>query len=83
VTENFFAYQAHSHLTKRRYRMDQIDICLEVLYETEKAFLVSDNDGESSQWIPKSKIDTDPDAGVGDTVVIKMPLWLAENKGFV
>ena len=63
--------------------MEKIEVCLEIMHQTDKAFLVSDDYGETSQWVPKSQIDTGPDAGVGDTVVMEMPTWLAEEKGFI
>lgn len=58
------------------------EICAEIIKETDKAFLVSD-DGANSTWIPKSQIETDQDCGPGDTVVFTMPDWLAVEKGFV
>ena len=61
----------------------EIEICLEIFKETERAFLVSDDDGDNQQWIPKSQVRSDQDCGVGDTVVFVLPEWLAIEKGFV
>lgn len=60
----------------------EIEICLEVRRETEKAFLVTD-DGENTIWIPKSQAKPDQDCGPGDTVVFTMPEWLAVENGFI
>lgn len=62
-----------------------IKICVEIIRETESALLVDDSPGKNSneQWIPKSQITLNYDSGVGDTVDILMPEWLAKNKGFI
>ena len=61
-----------------------IDITVTILTETDRAFRVTDNDNpEFGQWIPKSQIFIEQDAGVGDTIIITMPEWLAIDKGFI
>lgn len=62
--------------------MRKTAICAEIIRDTEKAFLVSD-DGKTEAWIPKSQVETDQDGGPGDTVVFTMPEWLAIYKGFI
>ena len=44
--------------------------------ETEKAILIEC--GAVEAWLPKSQIAYEPE---GDKIVIRMPLWLAEEKG--
>ncbi len=61
---------------------DQIEVCLEVMQETERAFRLRDDDSYG-QWLPKSQMDHSPNAGVGDTIVFEMPEWLAIEKGFI
>ena len=59
-----------------------IEITAEVKRETDKAFLLSDDD-VNEQWIPKSQLDHSPDPQVGDVISFEMPKWLAIEKGFV
>jgi len=61
----------------------KIEICLDVIRETEKAYQVSDDDKETLNWIPKSQVETEQECGPGDTVVFIMPEWLAIDKGFI
>jgi len=63
-----------------------IEICLYIIAETDRAFLVTDEEGENNlrgKWIPKSQIELEQDAGPRDTIIITMPEWLAIEKGFV
>ena len=59
-----------------------IEICAEIIKETDAAFLISD-DGDKEVWIPKSLVETDQDGGPGDTIIFTMPEWLAIKNGFV
>lgn len=59
------------------------EVCVEIMDESPRAFRVTDTDYRHGQWIPKSQIELEQDAGPGDTVVITMPEWLAVEKGFV
>ncbi|MBT4177738.1 MAG: hypothetical protein HOE02_05565 [Candidatus Marinimicrobia bacterium] len=59
-----------------------IEICAEIIRETDAAFLISD-DGEKQVWIPKSIVETDQDGGPGDTIIFTMSERLAIEKGFV
>ncbi len=58
-----------------------IDLCLEIIAETEAAFKVTD--GFVTNWIPKSQVELQGCCEPGDTVVFDMPEWLAEDKGFI
>jgi len=62
---------------------DKIEICVRISHETEAALLVSDTDDTEKSWLPKSQIDYDEDAGIGDTVVVTVPEWLAYEKGLI
>lgn len=55
------------------------------LAETDKALLISDT-GEKvrGKWVPKSQVEVHvPDATKDNLIEVTMPLWLAEDKGFV
>lgn len=64
-----------------------IDISAELRHETDKAYLVYDGrseikkgDATSSElrvWLPKSMVEYD------GKNIFTMPIWLAEDKGFV
>lgn len=60
---------------------DPVEFCVIIRRETDKAFLVQD--GTKEIWIPKSQIELDQDGGVGDTVVVTMPEWLAIEKELI
>jgi hypothetical protein len=62
---------------------DKIEVCLEVMQETERAFRLRDDNDNYGQWMPKSQLDHGDDVGVGDTAVFEMPEWLAFEKGFI
>jgi hypothetical protein len=63
---------------------EQIEIAVSIIHTTDAAILVTD-DGYREEWIPLSQI-TDAkhlDLEVGETVVIRIPEWLAIKKGFL
>ena len=62
---------------------DKIEVCLEVMQETDKAFRLRGDGDSYGEWLPKSQLDCGQDPGVGDTIVFEMPEWLAVEKGFV
>jgi hypothetical protein len=59
----------------------KIEVCLEIKKETDMAILVTD--GVTKGWIPKSKIEIISSDSDENFVIIKMPEWLAKNKGFI
>lgn len=59
---------------------EHIEISVEILYETNDAFRVTD--GAATEWVPKSQM-TDTDFKEGDHVTIELPEWLALEKGFI
>lgn len=56
-------------------KRELIDIAAELRGETEKAFRIFD--GKTTEWVPKSQVEQNPDK------TFTMPLWLAQDKGFV
>jgi len=61
-----------------------IELWLFVVKDTENAYLVSDTGSfDDAEWVPKSQVYLEENAGVGDTVEFVMPEWLAEEKGFI
>ena len=52
------------------------DITAELLHETEKAYLLSD-DGVKKQWVAKSLCEDNGDG------TFTMPEWVAHDKGFI
>lgn len=57
------------------------DASFQLLTETERAILVSDDGGETKHWLPKSQIEYETrDNGI---VEVTLPLWLAREKGIV
>ena len=59
-------------------------VCVEIIRETPRAFLVADADPRDAVWVPKSQIVTEEDnVGPGDTSIITLPEWLAMEKGLV
>lgn len=65
-----------------------IDIAAELRHEIDKAYLIYDGRSEIKKgdtikselrvWIPKSKVEYNEDDGV-----FTMPLWMAQEKGFI
>lgn len=51
------------------------DIAAQVRGETEKAYRLFD--GKKTEWVPKSQVQDNEDG------TFTMPLWLAEDKGFI
>jgi hypothetical protein len=51
------------------------DIAAELLYETEKAYRISD--GVNTEWVPKSQVENNNDG------TFTMPEWLAKEKGLI
>jgi hypothetical protein len=52
-----------------------IDIAGELRGETEKAFRIYD--GKTTEWVPKSQVEQNSDG------TFTMPLWIAQEKGFI
>jgi hypothetical protein len=64
--------------------VDTVTLMLDILRETEAAFLVSDGDREV--WLPKSQIgNADELEGVNcmEDIEVIVPEWLAEEKGLI
>lgn len=66
-------------------RSELIDVTLLLRGETEKAIQVTEGlmkDGEEIKvWLPRSQIEIEyPESS--DTIVVTMPRWLFEEKGF-
>ena len=66
-------------MTKEQY----VELDLEILNETEKAFRVTD--GDIYCWIAKSQIQNyeEDEWSVGDTETMILPEWLAEDEGLI
>ena len=64
-------------------RQEYVEIDLEILNETEKAFRVTD--GDVYCWIAKSVIQNYEDDSweVGDTEMMVIPYWIAEDEGLI
>lgn len=59
-----------------------VDIMVEIKHETTKALLMFD--GATEAWIPKSQIEgIDKGNGEGKEVIVTIPEWLAQDKGFI
>ncbi len=58
---------------------EQIEITVEILRESDRAILVSD--GDVQEWLPKSQIEYEGE--VGQTVVVTIPTWLAQDKNLI
>lgn len=61
---------------------DLVEIDLTIKAETDMALLVDDGCIEEV-WLPKSQIQYDEDAEVGDTIIVDVPEWLALDKGLI
>jgi hypothetical protein len=55
------------------------EITVEILRESERAIQVTD--GDVTEWLPKSQLEYEGEAG--QTVVVTMPEWLAKDKGLI
>lgn len=62
-------------------RSDLVDLALAIHGETDKAWLLSDEDDKAkAQWLPKSQAER----GEGkDAGIWTMPGWLAKDRGWV
>ena len=63
---------------------NDIEIFLEYIRKTEKAILMSDGDNE--EWLPLSQISIEYDLDEieeHDEVLVILPEWLANDKGFI
>jgi hypothetical protein len=52
-----------------------VDVVAELRGETDKAYRLFD--GKTTEWVPKSQVEQNDDG------TFTMPVWLAEEKGFV
>jgi hypothetical protein len=58
-----------------------IEISFDLIAMSNSALPVSDGDVEA--WIPKSLIEYNEEPSRGDSIDIKLPEWLAIEKGFI
>lgn len=56
-------------------KSELFDVAAEIKGETDKAFRLFD--GKKTEWVPKSQVESNGDG------TFTMPLWLAQDKGFV
>lgn len=56
-------------------KRELIDIAAEFKGETDKAYRVFD--GKTTEWLPKSQVERNDDG------TWTMPVWLAQDKGFI
>jgi len=56
-------------------KKEVIDIAAELKGETEKAYRIFD--GTRTEWVPKSQVEMNDDG------TFTMPVWLAEERGFI
>ena len=61
-------------------KSDLVDITVEIIHSTDKAYLV--NDGTVEAWIPKSVCEVEPE-GRPNFYIITMPERTAKEKGFI
>ena len=59
----------------------EVELWLEVVKYTEKAFYLSD--GSKEAWVPKSQLRYTEKPLEGDAIAFIMPEWIAVDKGFV
>ena len=60
---------------------DKEEYELEIVMETDEAFLLTD--GIIEEWFPKSQMEFDEGFDIGDTAVFMIPEWLAAKKGLI
>jgi hypothetical protein len=60
-------------------KSDLIDITVEILHATEKAYLLSD--GVRREWVPKSVCEVELKEGT--IYVVTLPIKWATDKGFI
>lgn len=63
-------------------KSDLVDISVQKLHETEKAYLVTDSVPEKGVWIAKSLCELDP-SEVAGIETLTLPEWLAMEKGLI
>ncbi len=56
-------------------KLDLIDIAVQIKGETKYAYRIYD--GKKTDWVPKSQVENNDDG------TFTMPLWLAQDKGFI
>jgi hypothetical protein len=56
-------------------KSELFDLAAEIKGETDKAWRLFD--GSKTEWVPKSQVENNDDG------TFTMPLWLAQDKGFV
>lgn len=62
---------------------DVVEIELKIHWETEKAYLLSDDgDKDTAEWVPKSKIEK-VEEGEKGYALVTLPAWLASEKGWI
>ena len=73
--------EAHHKETKA---MQKVTLELHLHAATDRAIYVSD-DGEEDNavWLPRSQIDVDENAEIGETTSIEVPEWLAKREGLI
>jgi hypothetical protein len=59
-----------------------IDLSVQKLHETEKAYLVTDSIPEKGVWIAKSQCELDESSTKG-IYTLTLPEWLAQEKGLI
>lgn len=65
-----------------RREAETFDVDVQILHESDKAIKVAYGDAEV--WVPKGQIENwDRNWVPGNEVNIVIPMWLAEEKGFV
>lgn len=65
-------------------RANDVEVCVEFIFTTEKAMKVKDCDNEI--WLPHSQIHNlkDPkDLKRGDNIILEIPEWLAQDKELI
>jgi hypothetical protein len=63
-------------------KSDVIDLTVQILYQTEKAVLVTDSVRENGVWLPKSQIEIEQSA-TGGLFIVTLPESLALAKGLI
>lgn len=63
---------------------ETIEICFELIHETDEAILVSDGDDEV--WLPKSELDEPAETWsfwINESIDLEVSVWLAQEKGLI
>lgn len=63
-------------------KSDVIDLTVQLLSETDKAVLVTEDIPENGVWLPRSQIEIAA-ADVGGLHIVTLPEWLANEKGMI